>query len=98
MPILIAASLMLRALVGGAQVQQSQRMVYPETKKVGQVDDYWGFKVADPYRWMEDLNSSELAEWVKQQNAVTAQYFSRLEMRAYFRNRITELWNYPKVS
>jgi prolyl oligopeptidase len=81
-----------------AQVQQSQRPNYPETKKVDQVDDFFGTKVADPYRWMEELSSPALAEWVKQENAVTEQYFSQIGMRAYFKNRITELWNYPKVS
>jgi prolyl oligopeptidase len=96
--ILTAATVALVASVGNAQVQQSQRMNYPETKKVDQVDEFWGTKVADPYRWMEDLNSPELAEWVKQQNAITEQYLSQIGMRGYFRNRITELWNYPKVS
>ena len=96
---LIAAGLVaLSALPAPAQVQQSQRLAYPETKKVDQVDDFFGTKVADPYRWMEDLNAPELAAWVKQENAVTEQYFSQLGMRAFFKNRITELWNYPKVS
>ena len=96
---LIAAGFVaLLASASGAQVQQGQRPAYPETKKVEQVDDFFGTKVADPYRWMEDLNAPELAEWVKQENAVTEQYFSQLGMRSYFKNRITELWNYPKVS
>jgi len=95
---LTSATLALVASVASAQVQQSQRMIYPETKKVEQVDDFWGTKVPDPYRWMEDLNAPELAEWVKQQNAVTDQYFSKVGLRGYFSARITELWNYPKVS
>jgi prolyl oligopeptidase len=97
---LVAAGLvaLLSAPAASAQVQQSQRPAYPETKKVDQVDDFFGTKVADPYRWMEDLNSPELASWVKQENAVTEQQLSQLGMRAFFKNRITELWNYPKVS
>jgi prolyl oligopeptidase len=96
---LVAASaLTLLASTAIAQVQQSQRLSYPETKKVEQVDDFFGTKIADPYRWMEELSSPELAEWVKQENAVTEQYFSQIGMRASFKNRITELWNYPKVS
>ena len=88
----------LLATAAAAQVQQSQRPNYPETKKVDQVDNFFGTKVADPYRWMEDLNSPELAEWVKQENALTEQYFSQIAMRAQFKSRITELWDYPKVS
>src|SRR5436305_14588641 len=96
--LLVAGAATLLATTASAQVQQAQRLTYPETKKVDQVDDFFGTKVADPYRWMEDLNSPELAVWVKEENAVTEQYFSQLGMRSYFKNRITELWNYPKVS
>ena len=93
-----AALVLLLAPIASAQVQQAQRLNYPEAKKGEQVDDFFGTKVADPYRWMEDLNAAELADWVKKENAVTEQYFSQLGMRAHFKNRITELWNYPKVS
>ena len=89
---------MLLASSVGAQIQQGQRLAYPATKKVDTVSDFFGSKVADPYRWMEDLNSPAVADWVKQENAVTEQYFSQLGMRAHFKDRITELWNYPKIS
>jgi prolyl oligopeptidase len=77
--------------------QQQGRLVYPPTKAVGQVDDYFGRKVADPYRWMEELNAPDVAQWVKAENAITEQYLGSLPMRDRFRSRITELWNYPKV-
>jgi len=93
-----AAAVVLLAPVASAQVQQAQRVTYPEAKKGEQVDDFFGTKVADPYRWMEDLNAPEVADWVKQENAITEQYLSQLGMRVHFKNRITELWNYPKVS
>jgi prolyl oligopeptidase len=80
------------------RAQQDSHLNYPSTKKVDHVDDYFGTKVADPYRWMEDLNAAELAEWVKEQNAVTEEYLSKLPLRAWFKSRITELWNYPRVS
>jgi prolyl oligopeptidase len=92
-----AGVLTLVASVAGAQVQQST-LKYPEAKKSDQVDEFWGTKIADPYRWMEDLSSPELADWVKQENAIAEEYLSQLGMRAQFRARITELWNYPKVS
>jgi prolyl oligopeptidase len=90
--VLVAAS------AARAQVQQGQRPSYPEARQVEQVDDFWGVKVADPYRWMEDLNAPDVADWVRRENAVTEQYFAQLPMRATFKSRITELWNYPKVS
>jgi len=96
--LIAAGALALAASGAAAQVQQDQRPSYPESKKVDQVDNYFGTKVADPYRWMEDLSSAELAEWVKQENALTEKYLSAIGMRGQFKSRITELWNYPKVS
>ena len=72
-------------------------MTYPVTKKGDVVDDYFGTKVPDPYRWMEDLDSKETAEWVAAQNQVTFDYLGKLPMRDRFKQRITELWDYPKV-
>ncbi len=47
---------------------------YPVTNKVDQSDDYFGTLVEDPYRWLEDDNSEETAEWVTAQNEVTFGY------------------------
>ena len=71
---------------------------YPETKKVTQVDDYFGTKVSDPYRWLEDDKSAETAEWVTEQNKVTQHYLSKIPYRAQVRKRLEEMWNYPKYS
>ena len=38
------------------------------------VDDYHGSKVADPYRWLEDLERAGHARWIESQNAVTFRY------------------------
>jgi prolyl oligopeptidase len=73
-------------------------MTYPETRKGDVVEDYQGTKVPDPYRWMEDLDSKDVADWVAAQNRVTFDYLSRLPMRERFKKRITELWDYPKVT
>src|SRR6266850_3870417 len=74
------------------------KLSYPETKKINVVDDYFGTKVEDPYRWMESLDSADVAAWVAAQNQVTSEYLGRLPLREHFKQRITELWNYPKVS
>ena len=73
------------------------KMTYPPSRKGDVVDDYAGTKVADPYRWMEDLDSKEVAEWVDGQNAVTERIWRTLPLRAAFKQRLTELWNYPRV-
>jgi prolyl oligopeptidase len=76
----------------------SPKIDYPVTAKGAVVDDYGGTKVPDPYRWMESLDSKEVADWVTAQNQVTSTYFKTLTLVEPFRKRITELWNYPKVS
>jgi prolyl oligopeptidase len=77
---------------------QAQRLAYPSTPRGDVVDDYFGTKVPDPYRWMEDLDSKPVADWVAAENAVTEQYLQTLPLREKLRKRITELWNYPKVN
>ena len=72
-------------------------LTYPVAKKDNIVDDYGGTKVADPYRWMEALDSKEVADWVAASNAVTEPYLKSLPLREHFNKRLTELWNYPRV-
>ncbi|MEZ6127329.1 MAG: prolyl oligopeptidase family serine peptidase [Planctomycetaceae bacterium] len=79
---------------------QDSNLVYPETKTVKQVDDYHGTKVDDPYRWLEDdvRESKDVAAWVVAQNKVTFDYLKKLPGRDRIEQRITELWNYEKIS
>ena len=69
---------------------------YPPTKKGDVKDTYFGTVVEDPYRWLEDDNSAETAEWVKTQNKLTFGYLEKLPYRKQINARLTELWNYPK--
>jgi prolyl oligopeptidase len=71
---------------------------YPATKKVDVVDDYFGTKVPDPYRWLEDDNSPEVAAWVEAQNKVTFAYLDKIPYRAQLKDRLAKLYNYPKYS
>ena len=75
-----------------------KRNPYPLTAKVDVVDDYFGTQVADPYRWLEDDYSSQTAQWVKAQNEVTEDYLSQIPFRNQIRERLTEIWNYPRYS
>lgn len=74
------------------------KLTYPETRRVEVVDDYFGTKVADPYRWLEDDTSREVAAWVEAQNKVTFSYLDKIPYRAQLKDRLTKLLNYPKFS
>jgi len=70
---------------------------YPTTKQVDTVTDYFGTKVKDPYRWLEDDMSEETAEWVTSQNDITFDYLSKIPYREELKNRLEKLWNYEKI-
>jgi prolyl oligopeptidase len=69
---------------------------YPPTRKSDQVDDYHGVKVADPYRWLENLDSEETKAWVEAQNKLSFGYLAGIPARSTLKDRITKLWNYEK--
>ena len=84
----------------GQEEQNSQAetpMNYPETRKGDVYDEYFGTRVDDPYRWLEDDLSKETAEWVKAENEVTSAYLSDIPVREGLRTRLEELWNYEKI-
>lgn len=84
----------------GQQEQNSQAetpMNYPETRKGDVYDEYFGTRVDDPYRWLEDDLSEETAEWVRAENEVTSAYLSEIPVREGLRTRLEELWNYEKI-
>jgi prolyl oligopeptidase len=70
---------------------------YPETRKGDVVDNYHGTEVPDPYRWLEDDMSEETAAWVKAQNELTFSYLESIPFRDALKERMTEIWNYPKM-
>jgi len=78
--------------------QEETSMTYPETKTVDTVDTYFGTQVKDPYRWLEDDRSEETEAWVKAQNKVTQAYLNKIPYRDKLNKRLTEIWNYEKVS
>lgn len=75
----------------------SEKISYPKAKKIDVVDTYFGQEVADPYRWLEDDNSQETAEWVQAENEITQKYLEKIPFRSALKQRFEEIWNYPKT-
>jgi prolyl oligopeptidase len=71
---------------------------YPDTKTVDQTDDFFGTKVSDPYRWLENDTAADTKDWVRRENEVTNAYLAQIPYRDAIKNRLTELWNYEKYS
>ena len=76
--------------------EQNSIFSYPQTRKSDQVDNYHGVTVADPYRWLEDLDSEETASWVEAQTAVTFGYLNQIPAKETIKQRLTKLWDYEK--
>ena len=74
-----------------------ERLHYPETPTVEQIDDYHGTLVSDPYRWLEDVNSAETEAWIKGQNQLTQTYLEDVPSKEHIRRRLTELWDFPRA-
>src|ERR1700756_1826073 len=99
--IVALSSIALLAACAGQKTEQQKEVIkltYPQTKKGTQVDDYFGTKVADPYRWLEDDNSAETKAWVDEENKVTFDYLAKIPFREKGKNRLTQLWNFEKLS
>ncbi len=71
---------------------------YPQARRSDQVDTFHGVKVADPYRWMEETGSDEMQQWIAAQNDLTDSYLGSITQRNQLRKRMTELWDYERVS
>jgi len=74
------------------------KIEYPVTRKGDVADEYFGKKVADPYRWLEDDMSAETAAWVAEQNKLTSSYLSAIPYREEIRSRLEKMWNYEKFT
>ena len=85
-------------MCGSVLMAQTSSFKYPQPRKGDTSDTYFGTKVADPYRWMEDLNSPELKQWIDAENAITFKYLDSLPVRDALKARLTELYNYPRVT
>ena len=71
---------------------------YPEAKRITQTDVYHGVEVADPYRWLEDLESVETKEWVKAQDKLASDFLAGLSPKSALVDRLSELKHFDNMS
>ncbi len=96
--LLIAASILLVACTSESKMEKSKKIQYPETRRDSVSDNYFGTTVNDPYRWLENDTAADTEAWVKAENNVTEDYLAQIPYRKEIKDRLTELFNYPRVS
>lgn len=69
---------------------------YPDAVRGDHTDDYFGTRVPDPYRWMEELESAQVSAWVEEQNALAEPFLRTSPGHAEIEERLNELWNYER--
>jgi prolyl oligopeptidase len=75
-------------------------LAYPNTQAQQTVEEQFGIKVADPYRWLENdvRQDPKVRAWVTAQNQVTQGYLLTLPGRDVFKKRLTELYDYERFT
>jgi prolyl oligopeptidase len=76
----------------------AQKLTYPPARRDSVVDDYFGTKVPDPYRWLENADSPETQAWVDAENKLTHSYLNAVPAREKIKARLTELMNFPRYT
>ena len=90
------AALLLGAALLCAATAADEPLRYPPAPRGNVVEDYHGTQVADPYRWMEDLDSPETRAWASAEGKVTDDYLASIKEREPLRKRIATLYDYEK--
>ena len=102
--LLLGAAIMLTPIASLASAESpattdaATNLIYPTTKTVNVVDEQFGVKVADPYRWLEDdvRVNADVADWVKSQNAITDAYLETLPGKKVLAERMKKLYDYER--
>ena len=73
-------------------------VVYPQATKGNKVDNYFGTKVSDPYRDLENADSGPTKKWIEAENKLTFDYLAGIPERKRINDKLTALWNYEKYT
>ncbi|HZR36856.1 MAG TPA: prolyl oligopeptidase family serine peptidase [Nevskia sp.] len=88
-----AASLLLAA--GAAR---AGALAYPAAPRGDVVDSYHGVQVPDPYRWMEDIDSTGTRAWVEAEARLSSEYLAAIPGRDRLAERMRRIWDFERWS
>lgn len=72
------------------------KFIYPNAPRSAQLDVFHGERVADPYRWMEELDGDWTRRWIEAENDISFSHLEGLAGRDPIKDRLTKLWNYER--
>ena len=70
----------------------------PAAEAIPVANDYFGTKILDSYRWLEDAKSPETQAFIDAQNAYTARYLKQARIRPQILDDLDELENVSVAS
>jgi prolyl oligopeptidase len=70
---------------------------YPTTRRENIVEDIHGVRIEDPYRWLEDASSSEVQDWVEEQNKLTFSILDGYSGGEIVKARMQDLFLYDYI-
>src|SRR5687767_9867712 len=94
----ICLGLFALTMVSCNSQKETTTSVYPVTQKADSADIYFGEKVNDPYRWLENDTSEATGQWVKAQNDVTFSYLDKITYREKIKKRLEKVFDYERLS
>jgi len=74
----------------------TDRLVYPNSPQKEHIDFLHGLRIPDPYRWLEEIDSTQTEEWIKAQNNLSSHYLAAIPAGQVIKERLQNLWNYDK--
>ncbi|HEY2591007.1 MAG TPA: hypothetical protein VGI35_05395, partial [Steroidobacteraceae bacterium] len=96
---LLRAAPLCALVISAAQAAtHDPEIVYPPAMRGDHADVYHGVRVADPYRWMEDIDSAATRAWVKAESKQSREYLDAIPGRHDIRDRLTRIWNFERWS
>ena len=76
--------------------ESHEAIEYPRSPRSDHADIIHDVRIPDPFRWLEDIDSEQTRDWIREQNRIAFEYLERIPARERIRRRITELWNHEK--
>jgi prolyl oligopeptidase len=96
-PLLLSGQASQTPIHGGDHIRLPKP---PETESIPVVDNYFGTKITDNYRWLEDAKSTETRNYIDAQMAYTDRYLKQAKVRPEFVDNLDALihvtsWSTP---